>query len=47
VRATSLALLMRCMQLAWVLVGSIVAFFGPRPRRMRVDDVRAASRTDD
>ena len=31
-RATSLALLMRCMQLTWVLVGSMVAFFGPRAR---------------
>lgn len=37
-RATSLALLMRCMQLVWALVASLVALLGPR----RVD-VREAS----
>jgi len=32
VRATSLALLIRCNQLIWVLAGSGVAFLWPRPR---------------
>jgi hypothetical protein len=36
-RATSLALLMRCMQIVWVPIGSIVALVGPRVR------VRASS----
>jgi hypothetical protein len=33
VRATSLALLIRCMQLVWLLIGSVVALLGPRARR--------------
>jgi hypothetical protein len=32
-RATALALLMRCVQLIWILIGSIVAFVAP-PRRV-------------
>jgi hypothetical protein len=31
-RATSLALLMRCMQLVWILIGSAVALIAPRGR---------------
>jgi hypothetical protein len=29
-RATSLALLMRCVQIVWLLIASVVAFLGPR-----------------
>jgi uncharacterized membrane protein YbhN (UPF0104 family) len=31
-RATSLALLIRCMQLVWLLIGSVVVFVAPSAR---------------
>lgn len=32
-KATALALLMRCMQVVWLLIGSVLLFFEPRRRR--------------